>query len=221
MKFSSKLGVGIAAVGAATAMVAGAAFAAGPVLTITSPTSTSALTYSSFPQTVDVEGTVAYTGGTGGGANLCAVKQLSVTVTGDGGYEDPIGYLDDVQSPTQGECPETSTTWSYIWSIPAAGSYTITATAKVRSESGTAVEEVVVYEETVNADYPAAPAVAAKILDEEGVPARYGNGRSGGNWISDVAHHMGPQTDFDGVSKSNVAEYEAAVRAFLVAAGAL
>jgi hypothetical protein len=71
--------------------------------------------------------------------------------------------------------------------------------------------------------FPAAPAVAAAILAEHGVRARYGSGATGGNHIADVAAEMTktPGTDFQGVAKEDVASYEAKVRAFLVANGAI
>jgi hypothetical protein len=63
--------------------------------------------------------------------------------------------------------------------------------------------------------FPAAPAVAADILHNNDISARYGSGRSGGNHIADTAHEMGPGTDFRGVKKSNAAAYRAAVCDFL------
>ena len=64
-------------------------------------------------------------------------------------------------------------------------------------------------------EYEAAPAVAARLLDDAGVDNRYGQGRDGGNFIADVARHMEDTTDFDGVSKEDVGAYECAVAAFL------
>lgn len=64
-------------------------------------------------------------------------------------------------------------------------------------------------------EYEAAPAVAARLLDDAGVANRYGQGRTGGNFVADVAHRMGPGTDFDGVSKEDVEAYECAIAAFL------
>jgi len=63
--------------------------------------------------------------------------------------------------------------------------------------------------------YKAAPAVAAELLKEADIDARYGSGRTGGNHIADVAHEMGDTTDFDGVSKCDVFEYEYAVADYL------
>ena len=62
---------------------------------------------------------------------------------------------------------------------------------------------------------PAAPAVAGLLLEAAGVDNRYGTGRDGGNFIKDVANHMGTETDFNGVSKCNIIAYECAVAAFL------
>ena len=217
MKFRSKLGTTIAVVGAASALVAGAAFAAGPVLTVTSPADGSSLTYTSFPQDVDVQGTVAYTGGSGGNTNLCGVKDLSVTVddgAGLPGSVTEIGSMDAVASGGPTTCLSlTSTTWSFPWTVSAPGEYTIRATAKVNpsQESGSAeADVVVVYEETVTASYPAAPAVANALLGESPV-----KGKVRGHCVAAVAEHMGPQTDFDGVQKEEVEAYEAVVDAFL------
>ena len=62
---------------------------------------------------------------------------------------------------------------------------------------------------------PAAPAVAGLLLEAAGVDNRYGTGKDGGNFIKDVANHMWPETDFDGVNKCDIIAYECAVCAFL------
>ena len=69
-------------------------------------------------------------------------------------------------------------------------------------------------------DHPAAPAVANELLKDAGIKARYGQGRDGGNYISDVARHMGPGTDFNGVKKTDVDAYRKAVALFLIKQGA-
>ena len=53
----------------------------------------------------------------------------------------------------------------------------------------------------LNIEFPAAPAIAARILEANEVAPRYGSGRTGGNYIADVAHNMGTGTDFDGIPK--------------------
>ena len=67
---------------------------------------------------------------------------------------------------------------------------------------------------------PAAPAVAGLLLEEAGIDNRYGTGRDGGNFIRDVANHMGTETDFDGVEKCDVFEYKLAIADFLNDIGA-
>ena len=71
-----------------------------------------------------------------------------------------------------------------------------------------------------NAKCPAAPAVAGLLLEAAGIDNRYGEGKDGGNYIADVAHEMGPQTDFDGVEKCNIEDYRLAVAKFLILKGA-
>ena len=56
--------------------------------------------------------------------------------------------------------------------------------------------------------HKAAPAVANELLREQGI-------RGAGRWISQVARQMGPQAEFEEVSKWNVFEYRDAVRDFL------
>lgn len=59
--------------------------------------------------------------------------------------------------------------------------------------------------------YPAAPAVAGKILKSYGIPNNVG----GKNLIALVAKKMGPGTDFNGVAKTNTVQYKAAITDFL------
>jgi hypothetical protein len=175
------------------------------------------LQYASFPQDYTVTGTVLHEEDVSGPQdNVCALNALQVIVN-DGS--------DDVTILNQGNpanffgwsCALTVAAWSATWSIPGPGNYTITAKVKHVSEEGEATESVSVT--TLTVDYPAAPAVAAKLLHDAGVNPRYGQGKDGGNCISNVALHMGPGTDFDGEEKSDVAAYEAAVRAFLNGSG--
>jgi hypothetical protein len=66
-------------------------------------------------------------------------------------------------------------------------------------------------EDKVMDNYPAAPAVANKILKEMGISNRY----RGTNLISEIARLMGPNTEFDGVLKTDVDDYEQAIRDYL------
>lgn len=61
----------------------------------------------------------------------------------------------------------------------------------------------------------AAPAIAGLLLEEAGIDNRYGTGKDGGNYISDVARNMAPDTDFNGVKKEDVVAYSCAVAQFL------
>ena len=64
--------------------------------------------------------------------------------------------------------------------------------------------EVEVFETTVTiyVEPMAAPSIAAKILQANGIQPRYGQGRHGGNFIADVAQTMGRQAAFMGVEKA-------------------
>ena len=67
---------------------------------------------------------------------------------------------------------------------------------------------------------PAAPAVAGLLLEAVGLDNRYGTGRDGGNYIADVAHEMGPETDFHGVDKCDIENYRIEIAKFLILKGA-
>lgn len=66
-------------------------------------------------------------------------------------------------------------------------------------------------EDKVMDNYPAAPAVANKILKELGISNRY----MGTNLISEVSKKMGPNTEFNGVLKTDADNYEDEIRDFL------
>jgi hypothetical protein len=81
---------------------------------------------------------------------------------------------------------------------------------------GVNAEDTIVLEETdFEVEYLAAPAIAGLLLEEAGIDNRYGSGKDGGNYIKDVAEHMGPGTDFDEVAKEDKLEYAKAVARFL------
>ena len=61
----------------------------------------------------------------------------------------------------------------------------------------------------------AAPAVAGLLLEAVGIDNRWGTGKTGGNYIKEVADHMGPETDFDEIGKCEVCEYEYKIATFL------
>lgn len=60
-----------------------------------------------------------------------------------------------------------------------------------------------------------APAVGVDLLKEVDIGHRYGSGKTGGNLIADVAHEMGPGSDFRGVSKYDACAYRFEIAMFL------
>lgn len=81
-------------------------------------------------------------------------------------------------------------------------------------------EAGVLSDEDFDGPYLAAPAVAGILLEEAGIDNRYGSGPDGGNYISDVANYMGPETDFNEVPKTEVEDYKAEIAIFLFELGA-
>ncbi|GEM_PF-5080988 len=68
----------------------------------------------------------------------------------------------------------------------------------------TETDRIEVFEATaaIYVEPMAAPSIAAKILEHNGVQARYGQGRNGGNFIADVARNMGPEATFEDFEKA-------------------
>ena len=64
---------------------------------------------------------------------------------------------------------------------------------------------------------PAAPAVAGLLLEAAGIDNRWGSGKDGGNYIKDVANHMGPETYFNGIEKCDIENYRIEIAKFLIA----
>jgi hypothetical protein len=60
-----------------------------------------------------------------------------------------------------------------------------------------------------------APAVAVELLKDADISHRYGDRKSGGNLIADVAHEMGPGSDFRGASKYDTCAYRYEIAMFL------
>jgi hypothetical protein len=208
----------VAATTAALMLLGSAALA-----TISNITPTGLQTVTSFPHTANVSATFSNNTpdlcqGQGTDWRLWVLGTDGTTILAGA---DASGSYINVGSP--GVCAAGASkveTLSNV-SFPAPGTYTIRATLKSRTGSSIndAGTETVNWQQetTIVVDYPAAPAVAAKLLNAAGVKAKH----PGGNYISEVAHEMDPGTDFRTVSKSSVTAYEAAVRAFLVEQGAL
>lgn len=95
-----------------------------------------------------------------------------------------------------------------------------------------AEDTIILTDEDFEISYMAAPAVAGLILEEADIDNRYGTGKDGGNYITDVARAMTHTTSFpdfdwdgnwDGVSfvdKTDDENYYEAVYKFLVFKGA-
>lgn len=115
------------------------------------------------------------------------------------------------------------TNWGpYDWVISQPGTYTLRATARNGSRDYTATRTVTVNGSTSssppssNEGYPAAPAIAARLLKEAGVKPKH----AGGNYISDVARLMTKSAVFMGVEKTH-STYESKVRWYLRSVNAL
>jgi len=159
------------------------------------------LFFSSFPQTVDVNFKVDHDD-----ANVTALTDFTLFVNDvlEAGPSNLTAGLGNVFTAEL----------SLPWEITGPGTYTLMVSARHGGSTGSDTE-VVIVQTTVVVDYPAAPAIAARLLRENGV-----SGSARGYYVSMVALYMGPQTDFDGVAKSDAAAYEEAVDAFLMANGA-
>lgn len=165
------------------------------------------LTYTSFPQTYDVIGTVsAFDGG--------KIDWVKLVINGtDHGDPVNIGVNNQV----------VAYNFSFPWNIVEAGTYDVRVIAAIQGKkTGDDFETVEVILEgngggEVIVDYPAAPAIANELLREHNISHRYGKK---GNYISDVAQQMGKGASFpdkDGIyiEKSDHEAYRAAVDYYL------
>jgi len=164
---------------------------------------------------VDVNGYVGFKSNTSGGNHpkLTELK-LEVERNGSGSWNQiyfwDTSNLQSIVLTTRSNKPGRDFTDAALnvskWTIGETGSYIIKATAKFTNEGSFSPEAgtedvVVTLLQTVNVEFPAAPAIAARILEANDINARYGSSRTGGNYISDVAKLMGPGTNFNGVPK--------------------
>lgn len=104
--------------------------------------------------------------------------------------------------------------FAFDWEISNFGTYNLRVEAElITGWSNSADAElhevitVVVHEETVSVEFPAAPAIAARLFEANDINPRYGSGKSGGNYISDVARLM-DRTYFMDEPKSNLVDDE-------------
>lgn len=175
----------------------GIVFANAPTISIDS---IGTLSYATFPQIYNVTGTVTHSEilppPGSAGDNVCALNAMKVLV--DDGVNPTVTLLD--QGNPAGyfgwSCSDTTANWNVDWSIPGPGTYTITAKIRHQSNEGIDTEEAIVTQLIVG-QCPAAPSIAAHYLQELGIKS---GSRTFKNIVSLVAQHMGPTTDFDGVT---------------------
>ena len=189
------------------------AWATAPTIVITNPSNNQVLEFTSFPQTINVAGTISRDDASGGAGthNLCGVQNFMVVVS-DGVTDTEIG----TKNWTVGDGCPVNDVWSFPYEIAEPGVFSVTASGQRTAQQVGEDEIEFTVEWSFVASFPAAPSVAGRILHDSDESARYGSGKTGGNHISDVARSMGPGTDFNGIRKSNVAAYRAEVCNFLL-----
>lgn len=181
------------------------------------------------PKNITISVLGARTDGSGANENVCGIRGFFLDVTDGDAFSENIyrgaGGQQRFRRSQDGDCVEALER-NFVWGIPDARdlvgkSYTITAVGKYdlgnKEEDASAEVREVQFELGMEIEFrtAAAPAVAAYLLREAGISPAYRVGRTPGNHIADVAHRMGPGTDFNGVSKTDALNYCLAVRDFL------
>jgi hypothetical protein len=155
------------------------------------------LSYATFPQVYNVTGAVCHSDP----GNVSGVTDVTLLINT---VQEGTTF-----NPNAGNDPCDN--FSLPWNITGAGSYNVVVTARHGNALGQDSEVVVVSSTTVVvAQCKAAPAVAAALLKDHSVKPKAVN-----NYISQVAHQMGPQTDFNGVEACSEAAYRTAVDSYL------
>lgn len=207
----------VTATASVIALTASASSAGAGTVDISSPTTGTHLV-TSFPSEQTVSVTFRHVDGTSHkNEGLCGLS-WTITVTGPGSDPTEVGAWSGKFAWTGSGNSKTcefgnEETIAKPVSIPRRGTYTVAAAlvdnGHAGSDSETPTFEVVQSEE-VRYDYPAAPAVANKLLKKAGV-----EGRERGTCVRAVADHMGPRATFNGVPKREVARYRSEVETFL------
>lgn len=200
-------------------MISTAAFAG----ILLSPTGTQEVT--SFPHTTNVSATFSNS------PNLCQTGEMAWelwVLDTDGTTilaSDSGTYATTGTPPT---CPAGTSQVETLMNVqfPTAGVYALKGTLQtvgnsaVNDSEEAELELKLEIDEPIVVDYPAAPAVANDLLKVAGKSNTIGQGKNQVNLIREVAHEMGPGTEFHGVAKSNVAAYRNAVKTYLNTLGA-
>lgn len=188
-------------------LVAGVAIAASPVPSIVidsiggvTPTAGAlTLNVNSLPTTVNIVGTGSIDQSTLDGANL-TLSENGTVFYGPTNYWSGIG---NVQTAP----------FTVPWTINAGPSQrTIVATITHGNNDGTDTVLVTLNINVNVNECKAAPAIAAELLKNHNVKP---GSKSYTNYISQVAHFMGPQTDFNSVHACDTAAYRSAVNTYL------
>jgi len=190
---------------------------------IFSPTGSHEVT--SFPHTANVSATFSNS------PNLCQTGEMAweLWVVGTNGttvLKSTGGSY--VSSGTPKTCPAGTSKEETLLDVifPTAGTYTVRGTLKTVGTSAVndaetdELEFTLEIDEPIVVDYPAAPAVANDLLKAAGKSNTVGKGKGQINLMQEVAHKMGPGTDFNGVAKSDVTAYRNAVKTFMNTVGA-
>jgi len=205
----------VTATASVIALTASASSAGAGSVVINSPTTGTHLV-TSFPSEQTVSVTFSHADGAAT-QGLCGLS-WTINVTGPGSDPTEVGAWSGkfawtgTQSKRTCEFGNEETITKPI-SIPRRGTYTVAA-ALVDNGHGGSDSETPTFEltesEEVRYDYPAAPAVANKLLKKAGV-----KGKERGKCVRAVAHHMGPRATFNGVPKRQVGPYRTEVDEFL------
>jgi hypothetical protein len=207
----------VTATASVIALTASASSAGAGTVVINTPTSGTHLV-TTFPSEQTVSVTFSHVDGTAQkNEGLCGLS-WTIDVTGPGSDPTKVGAWSGTFAWTGSGNSKTcefgnDETITKQVSIPRRGTYTVTAAlvdnGHAGSDSETPTFEVTQSEE-VRYDYPAAPAVANRLLKKAGV-----TGKERGKCVQAVADHMGPRATFNGVPKREVTRYRTEVETFL------
>jgi hypothetical protein len=163
------------------------------------------LNVNAFPTTVDIVGTASIDHATLDGA------KLTLSENGNAFYGPDVHYwagIGDVQTAP----------FTVPWTINAGDSQrTIMATIKHGNEDGTDTVLVTLSINVTVNQCKAAPAIANELLK---LILKKPKAANVSNFVSQVAHQMGPQTDFNGVHACDKVAYRSAINTFLIRLGA-
>jgi len=160
--------------------------------------------------TIDITGYVGFLSSSPPGNPNPRLQSLTIEIN-DEEIAHNDGAVASIELPERGGVPgrEFSDYFDGTpqFTITSIGSYSVTITASFTqtatnpdTDSTEVFEVELLFEETIVVEFPAAPAIASRVLEANDIAPRYGNGRNGGNYITDVAQLM-DRTDFLGEPK--------------------